>query len=151
MSWSIFMFFIFGIFLILKQQQKNNNRVLIYALVVSLNALKAEKSRGSIWLMKLSEACSTRADGRACQAANSKSTAVISQAWWETTLRSECWGPTQLRDQRAGPLIHQQLERCCCHLKDELKTVCIGFVFKVNLEKKNRQLCKILCLHSYNE
>lgn len=51
--------------------------------------------------------------GRACRAANSEAASVISRAWWETTLRSECWGPAQPPDQRAGPLIHPQLERCC--------------------------------------
>ena len=45
---------------------------------------RAEYSRvdleGRIGLMKLSEACSTKADGRACQAANSEAASVISRA-----------------------------------------------------------------------
>lgn len=45
---------------------------------------RAEYSRvdleGRIGLMKLSEACSTEADGRACQAANSEAASVISRA-----------------------------------------------------------------------
>lgn len=45
-----------------------------------LSLAKLSIAKGRIMLMKLSEACSIKADGRACQAANSEAETVISRA-----------------------------------------------------------------------